>query len=106
MPKAFTRAVSPNIAECELTHLQRNPIDARLAAAQHEEYERQLQAAGYEVIRLPDLPSHADGVFVEDTALILGSHAIILRPGAASRAPETASTAEGLAPHFELHRIA
>ena len=105
MPKAFTRAVSPRLTDCELTHLQRTSIDARLAAEQHDEYERQLEAAGFDVVRLPDLPEHADGVFVEDTALLLGEHAVILRPGAASRAAETGSTAEGLEPHFEMHRI-
>ena len=105
MPKAFTRAVSPRLADCELTHLQRTPIDAGLAAEQHDEYERQLGLAGFEVVRLRDLPDHPDGVFVEDTALVLGDHAVILRPGAASRAPETTSTADGLAAHFQLHRI-
>ena len=105
MPRAFTRAVSPRLTDCELTHLQRTAIDVRLAAEQHDEYERQLEAAGVDVVRLPALPEHADGVFVEDTALLLSHHAVILRPGAASRAPETGSTAEGLAPHFELHRI-
>jgi dimethylargininase len=44
-------------------------------------------------------------VFVEDTAILLGEHAIITRPGAASRAGETESTAVGLARHFQLHRI-
>ncbi len=105
MPKAFTRAVSPRLAECELTHLSRVPIDVAKADAQHSTYERALAEAGFEVIRLPDLPDHADGVFVEDTALLLDGHAVIARPGAASRAPETSSTAAGLAGHFEVHRI-
>lgn len=105
MPRAFTRAVSPRLAQCELTHLDRRPIDAQRAAAQHHCYERALAGAGYDIIRLPDLPLAPDGVFVEDTALILGAHAIITRPGARSRAGETRSTAEGLAPHFELHWI-
>ena len=74
MPKAFTRAVSPRLSECELTHLDRVPIDAARADAQHSAYERVLADAGYEIIRLPDLPDHPDGVFVEDTALILDGH--------------------------------
>ncbi len=77
----------------------------RRLTTQHSSYERALETAGYEVVRLPDLPDHPDGVFVEDTALLLDGHAVILRPGAASRAPETASTAAGLADHFELHRV-
>jgi dimethylargininase len=103
--RAFTRAVSPRLAECELTHLERLPIDAAKAAAQHADYERALAEAGFDIVRLSDLPDHPDGVFVEDTALLLGEHAVILRPGVASRASETWSTAQGLADHFELHRL-
>lgn len=98
-------AVSPKLAGCELTHLQRTPIDVVKADAQHSAYERTLEQAGCELIRLPDLPGHPDAVFVEDTALLLDGHAVILRPGAATRAPETTSTAEGLAGHFELHHL-
>ena len=32
---AYTRAVSPRLAECELTHLPRDPVDGTLAAAEH-----------------------------------------------------------------------
>ena len=105
MRRAFTRAVSPNLADCELTHLERVPVDAAAAAVQHAAYEQALADAGFAIIRLPDLPDHPDAVFVEDTALLLGDHAVILRPGAASRAGETQSTAAGLANHFELHRL-
>ena len=105
MPRAFTRAVSPRLAQCQLTHLERHPIDASKAALQHHCYEQALASAGYDIVRLPELPSDPDGVFVEDTALILDGHAVITRPGAASRAGETGSTAAGLARHFELHSI-
>ena len=105
MARAFTRAVSPRLAECQLTHLERVPIDAARAVAQHAAYERALADAGLQIVRLPDLPDDPDAVFVEDTALLLGEHAIITRPGAASRAGETDSTATGLAGSFELHRI-
>src|SRR3954452_21001912 len=104
--KAFTRAVSPNIAQCELTHLERHPISAERAAAQHAAYEQALRDAGADVIRLPDLPDDPDAVFGEDTALLLDGHAVITRPGAASRIGETESTAAGLDDHFEVHRIA
>ena len=77
-----------------------------MADRQHSAYEQALEQAGYEIIRLPELPDHPDGAFVEDTALLLDGHAVILRPGSASRASETFSTAEGLAGHFELHRVA
>jgi dimethylargininase len=105
MTRAFTRAVSPKLHECELTHLERIPIDANRAAAQHAAYEQTLRDAGADMVRLPDLPEHPDAVFVEDTALLLDEHAVILRPGAPSRAGETESTSAGLSEHFELHRI-
>jgi dimethylargininase len=104
--KAFTRAVSPKLPECALTHLHRTPIDVARAVAQHAAYERALADAGCEVIRLPELADDPDGVFVEDTALLLDGHAVITRPGIASRANETESTAAGLAGHFEVHGIA
>jgi dimethylargininase len=105
MPRAFTRAVSPRLAECQLTHLERVPIDADRAAAQHAAYEQALTDAGFEIVRLPELSDDPDAVFVEDTALLLDGHAVITRPGAASRAGETHSTAEGLRTHFQLHMI-
>jgi dimethylargininase len=104
--KAFTRAVSAKLPECALTHLDRTPIDVARAIAQHAAYEQALADAGCEVIRLPELADDPDGVFVEDTALLLDGHAVITRPGIASRANETESTAAGLSGHFELHRIA
>lgn len=105
MRRAFTRAVSPRLSECELTHLERTPIDAARAAAQHANYEQALRDAGFEVIRLPDLPEHPDAVFVEDTAILVDGHAVITRPGIASRMGEIESTAAGLTAEFELHRI-
>ena len=105
MRRAFTRAVSPRLPECALTHLERTPIDASAAAVQHAAYEQALAEAGFDLIRLPELPDDPDAVFVEDTALLLGGHAVITRPGAPSRADEAEFTAAGLADHFELHRI-
>ena len=105
MPRAFTRAVGRRIAECQLTHLERVPIDPARATAQHAAYEQALADAGFDIVRLPELADDPDAVFVEDTALILGGHAVITRPGAPSRIGEVDSTAEGLAGHFEIHRI-
>ena len=104
MPIAFTRAVSSRLADCQTT--QSGRVDVPLAVKQHAAYEQALEHAGLEVRRLPPLDDFPDGVFVEDTALLLGEHAVILRPGAASRAGETESTAGALADSFTLHRLA
>jgi dimethylargininase len=104
MPIAFTRAVSHRLADCETT--QSGRVDVPLAVEQHAAYERALAEAGFAVRRLPALDDFPDGMFVEDNALLLGEHAIILRPGAASRTGETQSTADGLADGFIVHRLA
>ncbi len=93
---ALTRAVSPNIAQCELSYIGRQPIDAARAAAQHHEYERCLAAHGYAVIPIAPAPELPDGVFVEDCAVVLNELAIITRPGAESRQAETGSVATAL----------
>lgn len=102
---AITRQVSPAFANCALTHLARQPIDVNLARAQHRQYEDCLVALGCELDRLPAEPDLPDSVFVEDTALVLDELAIITRPGADSRKPETASIEKALEPHRKLHTI-
>jgi dimethylargininase len=102
---ALTREVSPAILRCELTHLQRTPIDLERARAQHDAYEEALRAAGCEVQRLPPAPDLPDAVFVEDTAIVLDELAVIARPGASSRRSETESVAAALTPHRALGSI-
>ena len=106
MPRAFTRAVSPRIVDCALTHLERQPIDPDRAAKQHSAYEHALAEAGLEIVRLPGLEDDPDAVFVEDTAILLGQHAVITRPGAESRAGEADHAARDLEPFFTIHRLA
>jgi dimethylargininase len=105
MTVAITRKISPRFAECEITHIERTPIDLNVARAQHYAYVKVLQELGCDVIELPaehDLP---DSVFVEDTALILPEAAVIARPGADSRKPETESIVQALAPLIKLVRM-
>lgn len=102
---AITREVSPNIGQCELTHLDRQPIDLSLAQAQHHQYEATLEALGCQLVRLPAEPTLPDSVFVEDTAIVLDEIALLTRPGAASRQAETASIAQALAPYRTVQPI-
>ena len=87
---AITRAVSPSLAGCELTHLARQPIDIARAVEQHAAYEQLLVSLGVTVHRAAAAPELPDAVFIEDTAVVLDELAVITRPGAASRRPETA----------------
>ncbi len=102
---AITRKVSPAMARCELTHLARAPINVRRAAEQHQRYEECLRNLGCEVRSLPEEPELPDSVFVEEVAVVLDEIAVITRPGAESRRPETQSIARALAPYRPLLRI-
>lgn len=102
---ALTRAVSPRIAECELTFREREPIDAERAAREHEEYERRLEENGWSVVRADAEPELPDSVFVEDGAVVLDEIAVIARPGAAARLGETESLARTLAGWRDLRFI-
>ena len=102
---ALTRAVSPNIDRCELTHLQREPIDVDRAREQHEAYCNLLASLGCGIIRLPELPDCPDAVFVEDVAVVLDELAIVTRIGAESRREETASVASALEEFRPMNRI-
>lgn len=99
---AVTRDISPRFNECEITHIDRSPIDVLTAQAQHHEYVQALKELGCAVLELPAEPDLPDSVFVEDTAVIFPDTAIITNPGADSRKPETESIARALAPYRHL----
>jgi dimethylargininase len=58
--------------------------------AEHAAYVAALEGAGVCVEVLPPLQDFPDSIFVEDTALVFPEGAILLRPGAPSRAGEVA----------------
>jgi dimethylargininase len=102
---AITRGVSPRFNECELTHLDRTPIDINIARAQHQDYVNKLAELRCQVIELPAEANLPDSVFVEDAAFILPEVAVITRPGADSRKAETASIIQVLSPYRPLVHI-
>lgn len=77
-----------------------NPTHAGVMA-EHEAYVAALRTAGVDVTVLPPLEDFPDSIFVEDPALVFTQGAIMLRPGAATRAGETAEIAPVLQSMFE-----
>jgi len=102
---AITRKPGPSIARCALTHIDRSPIDLSVAIAQHAAYEEALASLGYIVISLPSEEALPDGCFVEDTAVVLGSAALITRPGEPSRRGETADVAKLLGSRLRIESV-
>lgn len=105
MVTAVTRKVSPRFNECEITHIDRTPMDLAMARTQHHEYVQALLKIGCRVIELREEPDLPDSVFVEDAAFILPEVAVITRPGADSRKPETESISQALSPFRPLVHI-
>jgi dimethylargininase len=69
--------------------------------AEHAAYVAAMREAGVAMTILPALEAFPDSVFVEDPALVFAEGAILLRPGAASRAGEAAEIAPALRGLFE-----
>jgi dimethylargininase len=105
MTIAITRDVSPRFNECEITHIERTPIDVNIACAQHHEYVKALAEIECQIVELPAEADLPDSVFVEDIAFILDEVAVITRPGADSRKAETDSIIRALSPHRALVHV-
>jgi dimethylargininase len=105
MLMAITRDVSPNIANCELTHVARQPINHCLASRQLEEYRSALKKCGVLVTRLPADSLYPDSCFVEDTAIVVDELAVIASMGAPSRRGETTAIEAELSHYREISRI-
>lgn len=88
MPQILVRPPSPRLADGELTHLDRAPVDAALAREQWERYVAVFRERGWSVTELAAADEHPDGVFVEDVVVVFDDLAVITRPGAASRRGE------------------
>jgi dimethylargininase len=100
----FTRAiVCPPAATYSqgLTTAGLGPPVLERALEQHERYAAALRECGLAVTELPADPAHPDSTFVEDTAVLVPGCAIVTRPGAASRAGETAAVRRALRGCFE-----
>ena len=89
--KALVRAPSSRLAEGLVTHIERTPVDLDLARAQHTAYTAALRQHGWDVRAVAEADDCPDSVFIEDTVVVCGNLAVITRPGAPSRRPETAA---------------
>ncbi|MFP5260641.1 MAG: dimethylarginine dimethylaminohydrolase family protein [Blastocatellia bacterium] len=97
--------MSPRIVECELTFIDRTPIDFPLAARQHEEYRAALKRHSATVEELSGNESYPDSCFVEDTAIVVDEVAVITSMGAVSRRGETALIERALSRYRDIVRV-
>jgi dimethylargininase len=104
---ALVRRPSPRLAAGLVTHIERSEdVDADRALAQWFGYVDALQDAGWTTHEVPPADDCPDSVFVEDTMVVYGDLAVIARPGADERKPETAAAEEAVrAQGYRVERI-
>ncbi|MEP6919934.1 MAG: arginine deiminase family protein [bacterium] len=97
--KAIVRPPGPNFGLGLTTANLGEPVYER-ALAQHSEYCAALKRCGLSLIHLEPDARYPDGTFVEDTAVLTRSGAILARPGAEFREGEVEAVRTALASYF------
>ena len=85
--RAIVRTPAANFA-AGLTSVDLGQPDHSLALEQHAAYCRALESCGLTLRHLPADERYPDSTFVEDTAVLTKTGAVMTRPGAASRLGE------------------
>jgi dimethylargininase len=101
---ALVRMPSPRLADGEITHIDRTPVDIDLAEDQWDAYVATLTDAGWTTVEVEPALENPDSVFVEDAIVVFGDTAVITSPGAESRVAEIAgveTAARGLGLRIE-----
>ena len=94
--RLLVRPPSPRLADGELTHLDRVPVDPELAYEQWTRYVEVFRSRGWEVLVVESADDQPDGVFVEDAVIVFGDLAVLCRAGADSRRGELPTVARAI----------
>lgn len=97
VPSSFDRAITSGATP--------EPIDVRLAREQHLRYCSALRRAGLSLIKIESDDRFPDCVFVEDTAIVAGSKAIIAEMAAESRRGEADAVEKRLSEFFDIQHL-
>jgi dimethylargininase len=95
--RALVREPGPRLADGLVTHLERSPVDVDIAGKQWQGYVDALSTHGWEIVQVPAADDCPDAVFIEDTIVMFGDLAVVTRPGAPSRMPETTAVEASVA---------
>jgi dimethylargininase len=91
---ALVRRPSPRMADGLVTHIDRTPVDAALAAEQHAAYVAALAGAGWTIREVPPAEDMPDSAFIEDTMVVCDGLSVLARPGAEERRAEVPGAEE------------
>jgi len=93
---ALVRPPTASIEAGLRTHIGRSSIDFARAQEQHINYVSALRDAGAQIVALSEAEHLPDAVFIEDTALVLDSLAVMAHSAAQSRRAEAPTVAGAL----------
>jgi dimethylargininase len=102
---ALVHAPSPLLNDGQRTHRAREAIDFERAQAQHGAYCLALRESALAVRLLDVNRDEPDGVFIEDTAIVLDEVAILCSMGTETRRREPAAIESILAEFRDVRRI-
>jgi dimethylargininase len=105
MLRAITHKVSSRISDCELTFVERTPIDYDRSQQQHDSYEAMLRRLGAAVKSLSENDQFPDACFVEDTAIVLDELAVMCSMGVPSRRGEISLLTRELSQYRDVKHI-
>jgi len=105
-PIALVRGVPASFGDALTAVPVEPPLDVAVARSQHDEYVAALEAGGFDVHRVPVDDDAPDSCFVEDAAVVIGSRALVTRPGHPDRRVEVEPVAAAVAAHVPVHRMA
>jgi dimethylargininase len=91
---ALVRRPSSRLADGLVTHIDRTPVDAALAAEQHAGYVAALERSGWAIVEVPSADELPDSAFIEDTMVVCDGLAVLSRPGAEERRAEVPAAEE------------
>ena len=105
MALAVTHVVSSDITQCELSFIERSPIDYDLAVKQHNAYCALLRDCGLRVVELTVNSAYPDSTFIEDTVVVVDEIAVMACMGAESRRGEVPGVETVLATYRKIDHI-
>jgi dimethylargininase len=86
---ALVRLPSATLADGQVTHIERQPIDTDLADEQWDAYVAALADNGFTTVEVAPAPDLPDAVFIEDAIVVFGDTAVVTSPGTETRRGET-----------------
>ncbi|MHA3963316.1 MAG: dimethylarginine dimethylaminohydrolase family protein [Candidatus Thorarchaeota archaeon SMTZ1-45] len=103
--RAIVRPPGRNFKSCISTHPYHHTVNLGLALKQHEKYCSVLQELGLDLIELSPDDEHPDSCFVEDTAVVSGTRALITRMAKESRRGESERIEEILSEFKQISSV-